>query len=135
MFCSVQGNACVIQSVVPSLRLLVSHLFIADCCLKELCNTIIKFKRMFSIEACYRCFVAPHKYFNGIATVCAVAHRLSMCTASSQDLIHITFIELFFGNAYHIANLKCTIGKHRIVEFFCRILDMLFKTRRIYSMQ
>ena len=27
----------------------------------------------------YRCFVAPHKYFNGVAIVCIVAHRLSAC--------------------------------------------------------
>ena len=119
--------------MAPSLRLLVSHLLIADYCLKELCNTIIKFKRMFSIEACYRCFVAPHKYSNGIATVCVVAHRLSMCIASSQDLIHVTFIELFFGNAYHIANIKCTIGKHRIMEFYCRILDVLFNTQENFT--
>ena len=31
------------------------------------------------MEACYRCFVALHKYFNGVAIVCIVAHRLSAC--------------------------------------------------------
>ena len=30
------------------------------------------------MEAHYRCFVAPHKYFNGVAAVCIVAHRLSV---------------------------------------------------------
>ena len=88
---------------------------------------------MFSIEACYRYFVAPRKYFNGIVTVCAVAHRLSMCTASGQDLRHVTFIKLFFSDAYHIANIKFTIGKHRIMEFYCRILDMLFNTQEEFT--
>ena len=31
------------------------------------------------IEAHYRCFVASYKYFNGVAAVCIVAHRLSVC--------------------------------------------------------
>ena len=31
------------------------------------------------IEACYRYFVAPHKYFNGVAIVCIVAHRFTTC--------------------------------------------------------
>ena len=31
------------------------------------------------METRYRCFVAPHKYFNGIAAICIVAHRLSAC--------------------------------------------------------
>ena len=31
------------------------------------------------MEACYRCFVAPRKYFKGVAIVCIVAHILSAC--------------------------------------------------------
>ena len=31
------------------------------------------------MEARYRCFIAPHKYFYGVAVVCIVAHRLSAC--------------------------------------------------------
>ena len=50
--------------------------------LMELAILLLKFNlgNIF-IEACYRCFVAPHKYFNSAAVVCIiiVAHRLSMC--------------------------------------------------------
>ena len=50
------------------------------------------------MEARYRCFVAPHKYFNGVAAVCIVAHSSAHVHACSQDL-HVTFSELSFGNA------------------------------------
>ena len=49
------------------------------------------------METCYRYFVAPHRYFNGVAALCIVAHRLSAYAHSSQDL-HVTFSELCFGN-------------------------------------
>ena len=31
------------------------------------------------MEACYRCSVAPHKYFNSVAVLCIVAHAQHMC--------------------------------------------------------
>ena len=48
--------------------------------LMELAILLLKFNlgNIF-MEACYRCFIAPHKYFNGVAVVCIVAHRFSAC--------------------------------------------------------
>ena len=48
--------------------------------LMELAILLLKFNLGdIFMEARYRCFVAPHKYFNGVAAVCIVAHRLSAC--------------------------------------------------------
>ena len=48
--------------------------------LMELAVLLLKFNLGdIFMEARYRCFVAPHKYFNGVAAVCIVAHRLSVC--------------------------------------------------------
>ena len=46
----------------------------------ELAVLLLKFNigDIFMEERC-RCFVAPHKYFNSVAAVCIVAHRLSVC--------------------------------------------------------
>ena len=33
----------------------------------------------------YRYFVAPHKYYNGVAIVCTVAHRLSTCACMQSE--------------------------------------------------
>ena len=48
--------------------------------LMELAILLLKFNLENTfMEACYRCFIAPHKYFDGVAIVCTVAHRLSAC--------------------------------------------------------
>ena len=39
------------------------------------------------MEVRYRCFVAPHKYFNGVAVVCIVAHRLSVCAYMQSESV------------------------------------------------
>ena len=48
--------------------------------LMELAILLLKFNlgNIF-MEAHYRCFVAPQKYFNGVAIVCIVAYRFSKC--------------------------------------------------------
>ena len=48
--------------------------------LMELAILLLKFNlgNIFREER-YGCFVAPHKYFNGVAIVCIVAHKLSAC--------------------------------------------------------
>ena len=49
------------------------------------------------LEACYRCFVVPHKYFNAVAIVLWLTGSVHV-HACSWDL-HVTFSELCFGNA------------------------------------
>ena len=100
---SVQGNVCVVHTVTPLLRVLVLHcpLHVDPVLLNGACNTIYSGLGNVSIEACHRCFAAPHKYFNGIASYCSYVLWLtgSACVhAYSQDL-HVTFSELCFGNA------------------------------------
>ena len=46
--------------------------------LMELAILLFKFN-LGDIFITGRCFVAPHRYFNGVAAVCIVAHRLSVC--------------------------------------------------------
>ena len=41
------------------------------------------------MEARHRCFVAPHRYFSGVAAVCIVAHRLSVCAWQSGSPCNI----------------------------------------------
>ena len=46
--------------------------------LMELAILLLKFNLGdIFMETHYKCFIAPHKYFNGVAAVCLVAHRLS----------------------------------------------------------
>ena len=48
--------------------------------LMELAILLLKFNLGdIFMESCYRCFIALHKYFNGVAAVCIVAHRLRVC--------------------------------------------------------
>ena len=68
--------------------------------LMELAILLLKFNLGNNfMEACYRCFVAPHKYFNGVVIVCVEAHRLSACACMQLGSIHVTFSELCFSNA------------------------------------
>ena len=39
------------------------------------------------MEGHYRCFVAPHKYFNRVAVVCIVTHRLSACACMQSGFV------------------------------------------------
>ena len=56
--------------------------------LMELAILLLKFNLGdIFMEACYRCFVAPHKYFNGVAVVCIVAHRLSACACMQSGSV------------------------------------------------
>ena len=54
---------------------------IVDYYLKELCNTIIKFKGMF---ACYRCLVAPYNHLD-VQLFIAIDYSLS----DKKPLIHL----------------------------------------------
>ena len=63
---------------------------IVDYYLKELCNTIIKFKGMF---ACYRCSIAPYSLFIMVQLLYMLWFTGSVC-ACSQDLMRVTFSEL-----------------------------------------
>ena len=79
LFCTVQSNARV---VCGSISKGVSFTLSIACrllyYLMELAILLLKFNLGdIFMEACYRCFVAPHKYFNGVAAVYIVAHRLS----------------------------------------------------------
>ena len=59
LFCSVQGNACVVQSVAPSVRALVSHCPLhVDYYLTEFAILATYYSSLENvcIEACDRCF-------------------------------------------------------------------------------
>ena len=83
LFCTVQRQ-CSCSIVCGSISKDVSFTLSIACrllyYLMELAILLLKFNLGdIFVEARYRCFVAPHKYFNGVATVCIVAHRLSTC--------------------------------------------------------
>ena len=84
LFCTVQSHARVVAIICGSISKGVSFILSIACRLLyyliELAVLLLKFNLGdIFIEAHYRCFVAPHKYFNGVAAVCIVAHRLSVC--------------------------------------------------------
>ena len=83
LFCTVHSNArvevIVCGSISKGVRFTISipyRLYY----LMELAILLLKFNLGdIFMEACYRCFVAPHKYFNSVAVLCIVAHALHMC--------------------------------------------------------
>ena len=84
LFCTVQSNVRVVAIVYGSISKGVSFTISIPYrllyYLMELAILLLKFNLGdIFMEARYRCFVAPHKYFNGVAVVCIVAHAQHMC--------------------------------------------------------
>ena len=95
---------------------------IVDYYLKELCNTIIKFKEVF---ACYRCFIATYNMFI-MAWLLYLLWLTNLVFACSQDLIHVIYGELVM-HSYHIT-ISIRHCSSLLLAWFnrCRDLRSLF---------
>ena len=92
--------------------------------LKELCNTIIKFKGIFSYKhICYRHFVAPYNHCNDAYVVICIVDYRQCVHENSQDHTHVTFSELSFDNAGKSINYNLPL-----TQLFCKVPYNFVKT-------